>query len=116
MRKSGFRRADRAQRGPPKRTTGDREPERIAMISLIEALNYRCLRDVRQPLKPFHVLVGPNASGKSTFLDVVGFLHDLVTEGLEAAITKRSANFYDLLWGHGGQSFELRIAASIPKL
>jgi len=84
------------------------------MISLIEALNYRCLRYVRQPLKPFQVLVGPNASGKSTFLDVVGFLHDLVTMGLEAAISNRSANFYDLLWRHEGARFELAIESAIP--
>ena len=31
------------------------------MISLIEALNYRCLRYVRQRLDRFHGLVGPNA-------------------------------------------------------
>ena len=43
------------------------------MITLIEALNYRCLRYISRPLKPFHVLVGPNASGKTTFLDVVAF-------------------------------------------
>ena len=42
-----------------------------AMFTLIEALNYRCLRYVRQPLGDFRVLVGPNASGKTTFLDVV---------------------------------------------
>jgi len=44
------------------------------MLTLIEALNFRCLRYIRQPLAPFHVLVGPNASGKTTFLDVVAFL------------------------------------------
>ena len=48
------------------------------MISLIEALNYRCLRHIQQGLGPFQVLVGPNASGKTTFLDVIGFLGDLV--------------------------------------
>lgn len=39
------------------------------MITLIEALNYRCLRYISRPLESFHVLVGPNASGKTTFLD-----------------------------------------------
>jgi predicted ATPase len=48
------------------------------MITLVEALNYRCLRYIRQPLGPFHVLVGPNASGKTTFLDVIAFLERLV--------------------------------------
>lgn len=50
------------------------------MIVEIEALSYRCLRYVRQPLAPFQVLIGPNASGKSTFLDVAAFLADLVRE------------------------------------
>ncbi len=48
------------------------------MITLVEALNYRCLRHISQPLGPFHVLVGPNASGKTTFLDVIAFLGRLV--------------------------------------
>ena len=48
------------------------------MIRLVEALNYRCLRFVNQNLNDFHVLVGPNASGKTTFLDVISFLGDLV--------------------------------------
>jgi len=85
------------------------------MISLIEALNYRCLRYVRRPLKPFHVLVGPNASGKTTFLDVAGFLHDLVAEGLDHAIQSRAANFSDLLWRHEGRGFQLAIEAGIPE-
>ena len=43
------------------------------MITLVEALNYRCLKYARQTLKPFQVLVGPNATGKTTFLDVISF-------------------------------------------
>ncbi|MBI3911695.1 MAG: ATP-binding protein [Armatimonadetes bacterium] len=77
------------------------------MITLIEALNYRCLKYIRQPLGPFHVLVGPNASGKSTFLDVMAFLGTLVAKGLDAAIAERVCNgeeersqhaFLDLVW------------------
>ena len=59
------------------------------MIRRIEALNYRCLRFVSQPLQHFHVLVGPNASGKSAFLDVVGLIRDLLTRGLDDAILTR---------------------------
>ena len=47
------------------------------MISRIEALNYRCLRYVDQNLEPFQLLVGANATGKMTFLDVLGFLTDV---------------------------------------
>lgn len=85
------------------------------MISQIEALNYRCLRYVKQPLGGFHVLVGPNASGKTTFLDVVAFLGDLVSEGLDDALTRRSRNFSDFVFGRQGNRFELSIEASIPE-
>ncbi|MEW6265188.1 MAG: ATP-binding protein [Thermodesulfobacteriota bacterium] len=85
------------------------------MIRLIEALNYRCLRYVSQELGPFHILVGPNASGKTTFLDVVVFLGRLVNEGLEAAVNERTREFRDLLFGRAGDVFELAIETAIPK-
>jgi predicted ATPase len=85
------------------------------MISLIEVLNYRCLRYVRQELGPFHVLVGPNASGKTTFLDVLGFLHDLVTKGEDRAVELRSSNFYDLVWRQEGHGFEVAVEAPVPQ-
>lgn len=84
------------------------------MITLIEALNYRCLRYISQPLGPLHVLVGPNASGKTTFLNVISFLGDLVTEGLEHAVRERTSNFEDLVWNRSGKEFELAIEAAIP--
>ena len=84
------------------------------MIRLIEALNYRCLRHVRQELGPFHVLVGPNASGKTTFLDVVAFLSDIVTQGPEDAIRRRTQNFEDLLWMRQGDSFQIAIEVKLP--
>ena len=86
------------------------------MITLIEALNYRCLRYVQRPLKPFHVLVGPNASGKTTFLDVLGFLSDLVSEGLEVALSERTANPEELLFRRKGDRLELAIEARIPDM
>jgi predicted ATPase len=83
------------------------------MITLIEARNYRCLRYIHQPLGPFHVLVGPHASGKSTFLDVIAFLGKLVSDGLETAIFERTWNIKDLIWGRQGNGFELAIEAAI---
>ena len=85
------------------------------MITLVEAVNYRCLRYVRQPLKPFHVLVGPNASGKTTFLDVIGFLRDVVSEGLDGALSNRTPNPQDLLFQREGESLELAVEAEIPR-
>jgi predicted ATPase len=85
------------------------------MISLIEALNFRSLRYISQPLGPFHILVGPNASGKTTFLDVIAFINELVSSGLENAIYDRARNFQDLLWQGHGNRFELAIEARIPQ-
>src|SRR4029077_4778392 len=85
------------------------------MITLVEALNYRCLRYVSQPLGPFHVLVGPNASGKTTFLDVIAFLGQLVSDGIDAAVGERTQNFYDLIWRRNGDRFQLAVEANIPE-
>lgn len=85
------------------------------MITFIEALNYRCLRYVSRPLGSFHVLVGPNASGKSTFLDVVAFLQEVVSDGLDAALSNRTSNPQELLFRRQGKSFELAIEARIPE-
>ena len=85
------------------------------MITLVEALNYRCLRYVHRPLKPFHILVGPNASGKTTFLDVIGFLRDLVATGLDAAMESRTPDPQQLLFQGRGKSFELSVEAQIPE-
>jgi len=85
------------------------------MIRRIEALNYRCLRYISQELRDFQVLVGPNASGKTTFLDVIAFLGDLITVDIEEAISKRTSNFQDLLWNRQGDHFELAIELEIPE-
>ncbi len=85
------------------------------MITLVEALNFRCLRTISRPMDDFHVLVGPNASGKTTFLDVVALLGDLVSGGIEKAIGERTANFQDLTWRREGDGFELAIEARIPE-
>jgi predicted ATPase len=85
------------------------------MIILVEALNYRCLRYVKQSLGRFQVLIGPNASGKSTFLDVVAFLGDLLRDGLTTAIADRAPNLQDLVWGRTGTRFELAVELAIPE-
>jgi predicted ATPase len=84
------------------------------MIRRIEALNYRCLHYIEQELGDFQVLVGANASGKTTFLDVVAFLGDLVIGGLDHAIEERTKNFQDLVWQRSGDRFELAIELMIP--
>lgn len=84
------------------------------MISCIEALGYRCLKYVRQDLLPFQVLVGPNASGKSAFLDVLAFMSDLVFLGPSEAISSRAPDVHDLVWMRQGDRFELAVQVKLP--
>ena len=88
------------------------------MIRRIQALNYRCLRYVDVRLDRFHILVGPNASGKSTLLDVVSFLSDLGRYGLVSAMEERTQNFQDLVWNRSEQDmeFELALEFDIPPI
>jgi hypothetical protein len=47
-------------------------------------------------------------------LDVIGFLSDLVSLGLDDAIKKRTPNFSDLVWDHATNGFELAVECVIP--
>jgi predicted ATPase len=86
------------------------------MFSQVEAVNYRSLRDISQSLDRFHTLVGPNASGKSSFLDVIRFLSDMMErEGVEVALRERAPTWQDLVWMRSGSSFELAVEADIPE-
>ena len=42
------------------------------MIRRLQVLHYRAFKYIDIELSRFHILVGPNASGKSSFLDVFG--------------------------------------------
>jgi len=99
-------------------------------VTRVEALHYRSLRYVSQPLGPFHVLVGPHASGKSNFLDVLAFLGDVLSTDLHTAmlgddrldIPLRATDGRDLLWSGSQEprwqrrnSFELAVEMAIPQ-
>jgi predicted ATPase len=83
------------------------------MIRLIEALGYRSLRDVQQELDAFHILVGPNASGKSSFLDVPKLLGSLIENGL-SAVQDRSPDIRNLVFLGAAERFEVAIELEIP--
>ena len=75
--------------------------------------NYRALADVELDLRPINVFFGPNAAGKSSFFDVLWFIRDCATHGVEKATADRDHGI-GLLWDGDGStdafSIELRTA------
>jgi predicted ATPase len=88
------------------------------MFSRIQTRHFRSLKGVDQALGPMQALVGPNASGKTTFLDVIGLLSDLIRwrGDVREAVLSRSASFDKLIWqgSDASQSFQLAVEARIP--
>ena len=87
------------------------------MFTRIQTRSFRCLKSVDQTLGSFRALVGPNASGKTTFLDVVGLLGDLVKNRGDVfeTVKARSTSFDKLVWMSQGNSFQLAVEAAIPE-
>ncbi len=84
------------------------------MITKIEVKNYKLLRYISQDLKGFHILVGANATGKTTFLDVISFVRDIVNDNVEKAVSNRVTNFDDLTWKGQGGNIEIALEFLLP--
>jgi len=86
------------------------------VFTRIQTRAFRCLKSVDQSLGRFRALVGPNASGKTTFLDVIELLGQLMNNRGDVleTVQDRSRNFEKLLWMGEGESFQLAVEAEIP--
>lgn len=84
------------------------------MVRRIQTLNYQCLRHVDVRLDGnFHILVGPNASGKSTLIDVIAFLADAAFSNIEGVVQQRAPDFRDLVWGRRGKNLRFELALEL---
>jgi predicted ATPase len=84
-------------------------------LLVVRAKNFRSLRDVEIELQPLNVLVGPNASGKSNFLDLIAFLGDAVREDLRPALAKRGGFERVHFRGKTTSVVEITIEARVTK-
>ena len=70
-------------------------------------------------MDPFNVLIGPNASGKSNFLDVLLFIKDMITseDGVMGAVQRRAPDLSHLVWmmEDVGEGFEFVIEYDLPE-
>lgn len=93
------------------------------MLRTVEILGFRAIRYAKIDLRAFQVLVGPNASGKSTFLDALLLVRDILTAGLERAlhgdprfdIARRVADPRDVTWMRRGGPLEIALTFDLPQ-
>jgi len=88
------------------------------MITGIRIKNYKAIKEITEvlPLQRFHVLVGPNASGKSTFLDAIDFVKDCLEFGPRKAVEKRVPEFRDITYMRMGGTIELELWLDIGEM
>jgi hypothetical protein len=81
------------------------------MIVGVSIYNYKTIRSLeRLPLSDFHVLVGPNGSGKTTFFDAIDFVRDCLIHSPRVAVEMRGVgDFRDLTYRRFGHEFAIEI-------
>jgi predicted ATPase len=86
-----------------------------AFIQRVTIRNYKSIAACRVDLGPLMFLVGPNASGKSNFLDALGFVADALRSSLDHALRDRGT-IKEVRRRSGGHPnhFTLRFDFSLP--
>src|SRR5207247_7507501 len=83
------------------------------MLDRIHIENYKCLRDVTVDLGDFTILIGPNDSGKSSFLDVIQTLGTIAQQPFQKAfsgdrvlsnVVWRKARDREIIWEIAGKA------------
>lgn len=84
------------------------------MIQLLQAKNFRMLRSNSVALQPYQVLVGQNATGKSTFFGALQFISDVVKHGIRYPVELNTTNFYDFCFDPS-EPLSLAVELSLPE-
>ena len=74
-------------------------------LTRIMARNFKSFEHLDIKLNDFNVIIGPNAAGKSNFIDILKFLHNIATEGLESAVSLQ-----------GGIEYLRNVNVSLPEI
>ena len=77
--------------------------------------NFKGIREiVSLPLSRFHVLVGANGSGKSSFLEAIDLIRDCLRDSPRMAVAARPiADFKDLTWLRKGGAVEIDLVMDL---
>ncbi|MFZ1237833.1 MAG: AAA family ATPase, partial [Anaerolineae bacterium] len=83
------------------------------MIGQLKVKNYRSLADVTVSFDVLTVLVGLNGSGKSNLVDVLRFVSEALTHGLDSAVIKRHGMSALRRWSGKGRPYDVEIGLSV---
>src|SRR5436190_968448 len=87
----------------------------MSALRRLSITNFKSLRRVAVEHGALNVLVGPNESGKSNFLDVIQFLGDSVRDDLGPAIDRRAGFDRVRFRGTEGGSIEIKVEARVTQ-
>ena len=83
-------------------------------IHSVRVRNFKTLRDVHMKGIPnFAVLIGANGSGKTTFMDVFGFLRDCLAGNARTAAQKRAGFAQLVSRGHESEAIEIELKVEL---
>ena len=87
------------------------------MFKKVQIRSFKCFKDTDITLSNFHILIGPNASGKTTFLEIFSLVKDVVSHGIgpRGAIERRSSEIRELVFLGKGDRFEIALESPIPE-
>lgn len=83
------RKASIRAQGPQRTRAKDRFRLAPFRLTRVELRNYRSIKNCSVPIQNVTVLVGPNGTGKSNFLDSIRFINEALYDSLEFAIRER---------------------------
>jgi energy-coupling factor transporter ATP-binding protein EcfA2 len=84
------------------------------VIRFIRIRNFKGIHDLGPlSLDAFHVLVGPNASGKSTFLEAIDFIRSCIQTNPRQAVEERVPAFRDLTFMRRGGPILIRVVLDL---
>lgn len=78
-------------------------------ITHLKARNFRSLSDVDLSLEPLTVFVGQNGAGKSNIIDVLRFVRDVITRGLDSAVLDRNGMSALRRWSTKAYPYDVQI-------